>query len=75
MVVAFYGFQRVPDVRIVTPAGRWQGWFDERAAPLIEAGISDHHLHNPFGLHKIDGRGERVMHIDQFELSFCQGLH
>jgi len=75
MVVAFYGFQRVPDVRIVTSGGGWQGWFDESAAPLIEAGISDHHLHNPFGLHKIDGRDDRVMHIDQFELSFCQGLH
>jgi hypothetical protein len=74
MVVAFYGFQRVPDVRIVTSDGSWQGWFDERAAPLIEAGISEHHLHNPFGLHRIDGRGERAMHIDQFELSFCQGL-
>ena len=74
MVIAFYGFQQVPDVRVVTRDRGWHGWVDEWAAPLIEAGVTDHHLHNPFGLHKVDGRDDRVMHIDQFELSYCQNL-
>jgi hypothetical protein len=74
MTVAFYGFQQVPDVRIVTPERGWSGWFEDWPTPLLEAGIRDHHLHNPFGLHAVAGRGDRVMHIDQFELSFCQDL-
>jgi len=74
MTVAFYGFQQVPDVRVVTRDRGWKGWFEDWPAPLIEEGILDHHLHNPFGLHAVVSRGDRVMHIDQFELSFCQGL-
>jgi hypothetical protein len=73
MTVAFYGFQHVPDVRVVTSEKGWGGWFDEYAGPLNDAGVLDHHLHNPFGLHTVPGR-DRVMHIDQFELSYCQRL-
>jgi hypothetical protein len=75
--VALYGFQLVPDVRVVTPDTGWQGWFEDKARPLIDGGIRDQHLHNPFGLHdlhEVAGRDDRVMHIDQFELSYCQGL-
>lgn len=71
--VALYGFQLVPDVRIVTPDRGWQGWFEDMARPLIDQGVRDQHLHNPFGLHQVAGR-DRVMHIDQFELSYCQRL-
>jgi hypothetical protein len=71
--VALYGFQLVPDVRVVTRDRGWPGWFEEKARPLIDQGIRDHHLHNPFGLHEVPGR-DRVMHIDQFELSFCHRL-
>jgi hypothetical protein len=75
--VALYGFQRVPKVLFVTPDRGWKGWFEDWPTPLIAAGIRDHHLHNPFGLHdlhEVPGRDDRVMHIDQFELSYCQGL-
>jgi len=75
--VALYGFQLVPDVRVVTPDTGWQGWFEDKARPLIDRGIRDQHLHNPFGLHdlhEVAGRDDRVMHIDQFELSYCRGL-
>jgi hypothetical protein len=71
MTIAFYGFQRVPDVRHVTPERRWRGWFEDDAVPMIRHGIKDLHLHNPFGLHEVAGRG-RLMHIDQFQLSYCQ---
>jgi hypothetical protein len=74
--VALYGFQRAPKVRFVTPDRGWEGWFEDWPAPLIAAGIRNHHLHNPFGLHdlhEVPGRDDRVMHIDQFELSYCQG--
>lgn len=71
--IALYGFQRVPDVRVVTPKTGWPGWLDDQALPLISRGIRDHHLHNPFGLHEVVGR-DRFMHIDQFELSYCQHL-
>jgi hypothetical protein len=73
MTVALYGFQLVPDVRVVTRERGWKGWLEDRALPLIERGYPDQHLHNPFGLHQVAGR-DRVMHIDQFELSYCQGL-
>ena len=73
MTVAFYGFQAVPDVRVVNRERGWNGWYEERAEPLIEAGFRDQHVHNPFGLHDVPGRN-RAMHIDQFELSFCRGL-
>jgi hypothetical protein len=73
VTVAFYGFQLVPDVRVVTSDTGWSGWFDEWAGPLIDAGFREHHLHNPFGLHDMPGR-DRVMHIDQFELSYCRRL-
>lgn len=69
--VALYGFQCAPDVRVVTEAGGWQGWFKDTAAPLIAKGFPDHHLHNPFGLHDlrgVAGRDDRVMHVDQFDL-------
>jgi hypothetical protein len=75
--VALYGFQLVPKVRFVTPDRGWKGWFEDWPTPLIAAGIRDHHVHNPFGLHdlhEVAGRDDRVMHIDQFELSYCQGL-
>ena len=71
VTVAFYGFQAVPDVRVVNTEQGWNGWYEERAEPLIEAGFRDQHLHNPFGLHDVPGRN-RAMHIDQFELSFCR---
>jgi hypothetical protein len=72
--VALYGFQLVPDVRVVTPDTGWPGWFEHKALPLIDQGVRDHHLHNPFGLHHVESRDPRAMHIDQFELSYCQGL-
>jgi hypothetical protein len=75
--VALYGFQLVPNVRVVLPDKGWPGWFKDEASPLIDRGIGDHHLHNPFGLHDLHeaaGRDDRVMHIDQFELAYCQGL-
>jgi hypothetical protein len=68
--VLFYGFQRVPDVRVVERDQGWNGWFVDSALPLINAGFRDHHLHNPFGLHDVAGR-DRKMHIDQFQLSYC----
>jgi hypothetical protein len=71
MTIAFYGFQRAPDVRFVTPDTGWPGWFEDHANPLIERGFPDHHLHNPFGLHELRGR---LMQPDQFELAYCQGL-
>jgi hypothetical protein len=58
----------------VTPEGGWHGWLTDSARPLIEQGIREHHLHNPFGLHEVAGRDDRVMQIDQFELSFCKHL-
>jgi hypothetical protein len=73
VTVAFYGFQHVPGVRVVTRDKGWGGWYDEWAGPLIESGFLEHHLHNPFGLHTVPGR-DRVMHIDQFELSYCRRL-
>jgi hypothetical protein len=72
--VAFYGFQLAPDVKVVTSDRSWQGWFEDTARPLIEQGVRVHHLHNPFGLHQVAGRGDRVMQVDQFDLSYCQGL-
>jgi hypothetical protein len=65
-MIAFYGFQRVPNVQVVRKAGGWQGWITEWADPLRALGVLDHHLHNPFGLHHIR---DRDMHIDQFELT------
>jgi len=53
VTVAFYGFQAVPDVRVVSNERGWSGWYEERAEPLIEAGFRDQHLHNPFGLHDV----------------------
>lgn len=72
-LVALYGFQLVPNVRVVTPDRGWPGWFEDKASPLIDRGITDHHLHNPFGLHEVPNR-DRAMHIDQFELSYCKEL-
>lgn len=73
--VAFYGFQEASNPRVVTEDGRWQGWFKDRAAPLIAKGFPDQHLHNPFGLHQaVAGRDSRVMHVDQFDLSYCKEL-
>jgi hypothetical protein len=72
--VAFYGFQLVPDVRVVLPDKGWPGWFEDTARPLLDRGIRNHHLHNPFGLHRVPGRDDRAMHIDQFELSYCENL-
>jgi hypothetical protein len=69
--VALYPFQRAPDVRVISPDRGWTGWLDG-VVPLIEQGIREHHLHNPFGLHQVAGRDDRVMHIDQFELSYCK---
>lgn len=71
MTIAFYGFQLAPNVRFVTPETGWLGWFENHARPLIERGYPDQHLHNPFGLYDIR---DRMMHIDQFELAYCQGL-
>jgi hypothetical protein len=68
--VVIYGFQQVPEVRVVAPERGWNGWFVDSALPLINAGFPDHHLHNPFGLHDVPGR-DRKMHIDQFQLSYC----
>jgi hypothetical protein len=68
--VVLYGFQRVPEVRVVDRDGGWNGWFVDSALPLIDVGFRDHHLHNPFGLHDVPGR-DRKMHIDQFQLSYC----
>jgi hypothetical protein len=75
--VALWGFQLAPKVRVVTRDTGWPGWFEGKARLLIDEGIRDHHLHNPFGLHdlhEVAGRDDRVMHIDQFELSYCQDL-
>jgi hypothetical protein len=45
--VALYPFQRAPDVRVITPERGWEGWLDS-VRPLIEQGLREHHLHNPF---------------------------
>jgi hypothetical protein len=36
--VALYGFQLVPDVRVVTSETGWQGWFEDKARPLLDRG-------------------------------------
>lgn len=77
-VGALYGFQR-PVGPNVSPLDRWipgvgmvskWSYLEELAAPLIDAGIYHHHLHNPFALHaRVGGDLEHTMHVDQYELA------
>jgi hypothetical protein len=73
-VIAFYGFQAAPNVNIISSPDGWDGWTIEWAEPLrLMRSVRDHHLHNPFGLHHLADRPDRVMHVDQFELSCRRG--
>jgi hypothetical protein len=79
VTVAFYGFQKAPAIQQFDSTSGWPGWFDRRVKPLLDLGVREFHLHNPFGMYLIKSRlkpnGDPIMmHIDQFELARCHPL-
>ena len=72
MTIAYFGFQRRPNVRQVNEQTGWLGFYEERVVPIADK-IEVVHLHNPFGLTEAHLTGPAST-VDQLQRARRAGL-